>query len=51
MVSANTSTSATETESAPTVAAGALLMPAHFGKPFACRIEAKGDAFEPKFVG
>jgi glyoxylase-like metal-dependent hydrolase (beta-lactamase superfamily II) len=31
-------------------AAGALLMPAHFGKPFACRIEAKGDAFEPKFI-
>lgn len=30
-------------------AAGALLMPAHFGAPFACRIEAKGGAFRPKF--
>ena len=32
-------------------AAGALLMPAHFGAPFACRVEAKGEAFEPRFVG
>jgi len=31
-------------------AAGALLMPAHFGAPFACRIEAKGGGFEPRFV-
>ena len=31
-------------------AAGALLMPAHFGAPFACRVEAKGESFEPRFV-
>jgi glyoxylase-like metal-dependent hydrolase (beta-lactamase superfamily II) len=28
---------------------GALLMPTHFGAPFACRIEAKGDQFAPRF--
>jgi glyoxylase-like metal-dependent hydrolase (beta-lactamase superfamily II) len=28
---------------------GALMLPAHFGAPFACRIEAKGDAFVPRF--
>jgi len=31
-------------------AAGALLMPAHFGRPFACRIESKGGGFVPRFV-
>ncbi len=31
-------------------AGGALLMPAHFGAPFACRIEGKGDAFQPRFI-
>ena len=31
-------------------AAGALLMPAHFGKPFACRIESRGKDFVPHFV-
>jgi glyoxylase-like metal-dependent hydrolase (beta-lactamase superfamily II) len=30
-------------------AGGALLMPAHFGAPFACRIEARGEAFVPRF--
>ena len=30
-------------------AAGALLMPAHFGAPFVCRIEAKGGGFRPRF--
>ncbi|MBM4441567.1 MAG: MBL fold metallo-hydrolase [Candidatus Rokubacteria bacterium] len=29
---------------------GALLMPAHFGAPFVCRIDAKGGAFVPRFV-
>ncbi|HEV2549481.1 MAG TPA: hypothetical protein VGU20_19340 [Stellaceae bacterium] len=29
---------------------GALLMPAHFGMPFVCHIEAKGAGFEPRFV-
>ncbi len=29
--------------------AGALLMPAHFGAPFVCRIEEKGGAFTPRF--
>ncbi len=28
---------------------GALLMPAHFGAPHAARIEARGDAFIPRF--
>ena len=28
---------------------GTLLMPAHFGAPHACRIQAKGDAFVPRF--
>jgi len=32
-------------------AAGALLMPVHFGAPFACRIESKGGAFLPRFAG
>ncbi len=31
-------------------ASGALLMPAHFGAPFACRIESKGDGFVPRFI-
>ena len=31
-------------------AAGALLMPAHFGRPFACRIEGKGGGFVPRFL-
>ena len=31
-------------------AAGALLMPAHFGAPFACRIEHKDGGFVPRFV-
>jgi len=30
---------------------GALLLPAHFGAPFACRIDSRGDRFEPRFVG
>lgn len=30
-------------------AGGALLMPAHFGAPFVCRIEAQGGAFRPRF--
>lgn len=30
-------------------AGGALLMPVHFGAPFACRIEARGEGFEPRF--
>jgi len=25
-------------------------MPAHFGKPFACRIESRGRDFVPHFV-
>jgi glyoxylase-like metal-dependent hydrolase (beta-lactamase superfamily II) len=29
---------------------GALLMPAHFGAPFACRVDAKGDGFLPRFA-
>lgn len=28
---------------------GALLMPCHFGAPFACRVEAEGDRFRPRF--
>ena len=32
-------------------AGGALLMPAHFGAPFACHIDHKGDGFTPRFVG
>jgi glyoxylase-like metal-dependent hydrolase (beta-lactamase superfamily II) len=31
-------------------AAGALLMPAHFGRPFACRIEGKNNGFVPRFI-
>lgn len=31
-------------------AAGALLMPVHFGAPFVCRIESKGGAFLPRFA-
>jgi len=32
------------------VGGGDLLMPAHFGAPFACHVEAKGEAFAPRFV-
>jgi glyoxylase-like metal-dependent hydrolase (beta-lactamase superfamily II) len=28
---------------------GALLLPTHFGAPFVCRVDAKGDAFVPRF--
>lgn len=28
---------------------GALLLPAHFGAPFVCHIDAKGDRFAPRF--
>ena len=28
---------------------GALLLPTHFGAPFVCRVDAKGDAFAPRF--
>jgi glyoxylase-like metal-dependent hydrolase (beta-lactamase superfamily II) len=28
---------------------GALLMPAHFGAPFACRVDARGDGFVPRW--
>jgi glyoxylase-like metal-dependent hydrolase (beta-lactamase superfamily II) len=31
-------------------AGGALLMPAHFGAPFACHVESRGEGFEPRFV-
>lgn len=31
-------------------AGGALLMPAHFGAPFACRIESQGNGFLPRFA-
>ena len=31
-------------------AGGALLMPAHFGAPFACRIDGKGGRFTPRFI-
>jgi len=31
-------------------AGGALLLPAHFGEPFACRIESRGAGFLPRFV-
>ena len=31
-------------------AGGALLLPAHFGKPFACHIENQGKGFVPRFV-
>ena len=30
---------------------GALLMPCHFGAPFTCHIEHKGDGFAPRFNG
>ncbi|HYM33454.1 MAG TPA: MBL fold metallo-hydrolase, partial [Candidatus Cybelea sp.] len=29
---------------------GALLMPAHFGAPFVCHIDSKGDGFTPRFA-
>lgn len=29
---------------------GALMLPTHFGAPFACHIDAKGDAFAPRWV-
>jgi len=32
------------------VGAGALLMPAHFGAPFVCHIDAKGGAFVPRWA-
>jgi len=28
---------------------GALLMPAHFGAPFVCHVDQKGDGFTPRF--
>ena len=28
---------------------GALLVPTHFGAPFVCHVDAKGDAFVPRF--
>ena len=28
---------------------GGVLMPAHFGIPFACHVDAKGDRFVPRF--
>jgi glyoxylase-like metal-dependent hydrolase (beta-lactamase superfamily II) len=28
---------------------GALLMPAHFGAPFVCRVDHKGESFTPRF--
>ena len=28
---------------------GALLMPAHFGAPFVCRVDSRGDGFTPRF--
>ena len=31
------------------VGTGALLMPAHFGAPFVCHIDSKGDRFTPRF--
>ena len=31
-------------------ASGALLMPAHFGAPFACHIDHKAEGFLPRFV-
>jgi glyoxylase-like metal-dependent hydrolase (beta-lactamase superfamily II) len=31
-------------------AGGALLMPAHFGAPFVCRIEGRGGGFLPRFL-
>ena len=31
------------------VGTGAVLMPAHFGIPFACHVDAKGDRFVPRF--
>jgi glyoxylase-like metal-dependent hydrolase (beta-lactamase superfamily II) len=30
-------------------ASGALLMPAHFGAPFVCRVDHKGEGFTPRF--
>ena len=29
---------------------GALMLPTHFGAPFACHIDAKGDAFAPRWA-
>ena len=29
---------------------GARLLPTHFGAPFTCHIEARGDGFAPRFV-
>jgi glyoxylase-like metal-dependent hydrolase (beta-lactamase superfamily II) len=29
---------------------GALLMPAHFGTPFVCRVESRGSGFVPRFT-
>jgi hypothetical protein len=29
---------------------GALLMPTHFGAPFVCHVDAKGDTFVPRWV-
>jgi glyoxylase-like metal-dependent hydrolase (beta-lactamase superfamily II) len=29
--------------------AGALMLPSHFGAPYACRIAARGDSFVPRF--
>jgi hypothetical protein len=29
---------------------GTLLMPTHFGAPFVCHVDAKGDAFAPRWV-
>ena len=31
--------------------AGARLMPCHFGAPFTCHIDHKGDGFVPRFDG
>jgi hypothetical protein len=28
---------------------GGVLMPAHFGVPFACHVDAEGDRFVPRF--
>ena len=30
---------------------GALMMPIHFGAPYACHITARGDAFMPRWLG
>jgi hypothetical protein len=29
---------------------GALLMPTHFGAPFVCHVDAKGDGFVPRLA-